>query len=182
MSLGFCLSLKQRSELEQECSQAKPNRQFATAKLPPGEAGQAVGRPLQPPRQPERPPRSIPGALFPKSGQRPSPETKASCGSPFPAMLLAASPLMNFPGGSEGKASSLSAGDLGSIPGSGRSPGEGNGNQLQYSCPENPMDGGAWWATVHGVAKSRTRLSDDFTFTFYEPRGVLESERHGFQP
>ena len=56
------------------------------------------------------------------------------------------------------------AGDLGSIPGWGRSPGEGNGNPLQYSCLENPMDGGAWWATVHGVAKSRTRLSD-FTFT-----------------
>ena len=56
-------------------------------------------------------------------------------------------------------------GDVGSIPGSGRSPGEGNGNALQYSCLENPMDGGAWWATVHGVAKSRTRLSD-FTFTF----------------
>ena len=45
------------------------------------------------------------------------------------------------------------------------SSGEGNGNPLQYSCLENPMDGGAWWATVHGVAKSRTRLSD-FTFTF----------------
>ena len=45
------------------------------------------------------------------------------------------------------------------------SPGEGNGNPLQYSCLENPMDGGAWWATVHGVTKSRTRLSD-FTFTF----------------
>ena len=44
------------------------------------------------------------------------------------------------------------------------SPGEGNGNPLQYSCLENPMDGGAWWATVHGVAKSRTPLSD-FTFT-----------------
>ena len=44
----------------------------------------------------------------------------------------------------------------GSIPGSERSPGEGNGNPLQYSCLENPMDGGAWWATVHGVAKSRT--------------------------
>ena len=44
--------------------------------------------------------------------------------------------------------------------------GEGNGTPLQYSCLENPMDGGAWWATVHGVAKSRTRLSD-FTFTFY---------------
>ena len=61
--------------------------------------------------------------------------------------------------------SASSAGDLGSIPGSGRSPGEGNGNPLQYSCLENPMDGGAWWATVHGVSKSRTRLSD-FTFTF----------------
>ena len=45
------------------------------------------------------------------------------------------------------------AGDLGSIPGSGRSPGEGNGNPLQYSCLENPMDRGAWWATVHGVAE-----------------------------
>ena len=46
--------------------------------------------------------------------------------------------------------------DLGLIPGSGRSPGEGNGNPLQYSCLENPMDGGAWWATVHGVAESDT--------------------------
>ena len=61
---------------------------------------------------------------------------------------------------SEVKASASNAGDLGSIPGSGRSPGEGNGNPLQYSCLENPMDGGAWWATVHGVTKSRTRLSD----------------------
>ena len=61
-----------------------------------------------------------------------------------------------FPGGSEVKASACSAGDLGSIPGSGRSPGEGNGNPLQCSCPENPMDGGAWWATVHGAAKSWT--------------------------
>ena len=69
-----------------------------------------------------------------------------------------------FPGGSEVKASACSAGDLGLIPGSGRTPGEGNSNSLQYSCLENPMDGGAWWATVHGVAKSRTRLSD-FTFT-----------------
>ena len=49
--------------------------------------------------------------------------------------------------------------------GQGRSPGEGNGNPLQYSYLENPMDGGAWWATVHGVAKSRTRLGN-FTFTF----------------
>ena len=50
----------------------------------------------------------------------------------------------NFPGGSDGKASTLNEGDLGSIPGSGRSPGEGNGNPLQYSCLENPMDEGAW--------------------------------------
>ena len=64
------------------------------------------------------------------------------------------------PGGSEVKASVCNAGDLGSIPGSGRSPAEGNGNPLQYSWLENPMDGGAWWATVHGVAKSRTLLSD----------------------
>ena len=60
--------------------------------------------------------------------------------------------------------SAYNAGDLGSIPGSGRSPGEGNGNPLQYSCLKNPMDGGSWQATVHGVTKSRTRLSD-FTFT-----------------
>ena len=70
-----------------------------------------------------------------------------------------------FLGGSDGKASAYNAGDLGSIPGLGRSPGEGNGNPLQYSCLENPMDGGAWWATVHRVAKSQTQLSD-FTFTF----------------
>ena len=72
---------------------------------------------------------------------------------------------LGFSGGSEVKASACSVGDLGSIPGLGRSPGEGNGNPLQYSCLENPMDGGPWWATVHGVAKSRTRLRD-FTFTF----------------
>ena len=70
-----------------------------------------------------------------------------------------------FPGGSEVKASVCNAGNLGSIPGLGRSPGEENGNPFQYSCLENPMDGGAWRATVRGVAKSRTRLSD-FTFTF----------------
>ena len=66
--------------------------------------------------------------------------------------------LRNFPGDSDGKASAYNAGDPGSIPGLGRSSGEGNGNPLQYSCLENPMDGGAWEATVHGVAKSRTRL------------------------
>ena len=61
-----------------------------------------------------------------------------------------------FPGGSEVKVSACNAGDLGSIPGSGRTPGEGNGNLLQYSCLENPMDGGDWWATVHRVAKRQT--------------------------
>ena len=55
--------------------------------------------------------------------------------------------------------SSCNAGDVGSIPGSGRSPGEGNGNPLQYSCLEKSMDRGAWRATVHGVAKSQTQLS-----------------------
>ena len=64
---------------------------------------------------------------------------------------------------------------------------EGNGNPLQYSCLENPMDGGAWWAVVHGVAKSRTRLSD-FTFTLHflawripgtgEPGGLLSMGSH----
>ena len=61
---------------------------------------------------------------------------------------------MGFPGGSEGKASACDLEDPGSIPWSGRSPGEGNGNPLQYSCLENPMDRGVWWATVHGVTKS----------------------------
>ena len=71
-----------------------------------------------------------------------------------------------YPGGSDGKASAYNAGNPGLIPGSGRSPGEGNGNPLQYSHLQNPVDRGAWWATVHGVTKSRTRLSD-FTFTLY---------------
>ena len=70
-----------------------------------------------------------------------------------------------FPGGSEVKVSASNAGGPDSIPGLGRFPGEGDGNPLQYSCLESPMDGGAWWATVHGVAKSRTRLNG-FTFTF----------------
>ena len=70
----------------------------------------------------------------------------------------------DFPGCSEVKASACNAGDLGLTPGSGRPLGEGNGNPFQYSCLENPMDGGAWWATVHRVAKSQTRLSD-LTFT-----------------
>ena len=64
-----------------------------------------------------------------------------------------------FPGGSVGKISACNVGDLGSIPKSGRSPGEGNGYPLQYSCLGNSMDKGAWWATVHGFTKSQTRLS-----------------------
>ena len=74
-------------------------------------------------------------------------------------MILVLNPISchgGFPGGSDGKASACNAGDLGSIPGSARSPGEGNGNPLQYSCLENSVDGGAWWATVYGVAKNRT--------------------------
>ena len=63
---------------------------------------------------------------------------------------------MGFPGGSDGKGSACNVGDLGSIPGSGRCPGEGNGNPLQYSGLKNPMDRGVWRATVHGVAKSQT--------------------------
>ena len=68
--------------------------------------------------------------------------------------------MLMCPGGSEVKGSACNAGDLGSIPGLGRSTGEGNGNPLQYSYLENPMDRGAWWATVHGVTKSRAQLSD----------------------
>ena len=61
---------------------------------------------------------------------------------------------LGFPGGSDGKESTCNVGDQGSIHGSGRSPEEGNGNPFQYSSLENSMNKGAWWATVHGVAKS----------------------------
>ena len=65
----------------------------------------------------------------------------------------------------DGKELACSAGDQGSIPGSGRSPGEGNGNPLQYSCLENSMDRGAGWATVHGTAKNQMGLSDEHSLT-----------------
>ena len=71
--------------------------------------------------------------------------------------------ISGFPRGSEGKVSACNAGDPGSIPGLGRSHGEGNGNPLQYSCLENPMDGEAWWATVHGglnVSDTTEQLSE----------------------
>ena len=68
--------------------------------------------------------------------------------------------MWDFPGGSDSKESACNVGDSGSIPGVGRSPGEGNCNPLQYSCLENSMDRGAWWATVHGVGKGQTQLSE----------------------
>ena len=80
-------------------------------------------------------------------------------------------PYTGFPDGSDGKASAYNVGDPGSIPGLGRSPGEGNGNPLQYSCLENSMDREAWQATVHGVTKSREQLSNitslHYTFSIY---------------
>ena len=66
----------------------------------------------------------------------------------------------DFPSSSDGKESACKAGDPGSILGSGRSPGEGNGNLLQYSCLKNSMDREVWWATVHGVTNSLTQLSN----------------------
>ena len=67
---------------------------------------------------------------------------------------------MGLPSGSDGQESACNAGDLDLIPGLGRSPGEGNDYALQYSCLENSMDRGAWRATVHGVARSQTQLSN----------------------
>ena len=68
--------------------------------------------------------------------------------------------LMGFPGVSDSRESACNARDPGLIPGLERSPGEGNGSPLQYSCLENSMDRGVWWATVHEVAESQTQLSD----------------------
>ena len=85
-----------------------------------------------------------------------------------------------FPGGSVVKNLSASAGDTrdaGLIPGLGRSPGGGNGNPLQYFCLENSMDRGAWWAAVHGVVKSWTRLSN-FSFTFHFHASEKEMATH----
>ena len=78
----------------------------------------------------------------------------------FLLLLMEASTYRDFPGGSNGRESACDAEDLGSISGSGRSPGEGHGNPLQDSCLETHMDRRAWGAAVHGVAKSWTRLSD----------------------
>ena len=78
------------------------------------------------------------------------------CQSQSPSLSLVT---LGFPGGSDGKESVCNAGDLGLIPGSGRSPAEGNGNLIQYTCLENYMDKGAWWARVHGAALSLIGLS-----------------------
>ena len=72
---------------------------------------------------------------------------------------------MGFPHDSDGKESTCNAGDLGSIPGLGRSPGGGNDNTLQYSCLENPMDRGAWWVTVHGSQ----RVGHDWATKYMPP-------------
>ena len=81
---------------------------------------------------------------------------------------------MGVPGNSDRKESAYDEGDLGSIPGSGRPPGEGNGNPRQYSGLENPMDRGAWRATVHGVSKRRTRLSSSLSFFLFK----VDEQRH----
>ena len=78
----------------------------------------------------------------------------------------------DFHGGSDGKESAYKVGDLGSIPGSGRSPGGGHGNLFQYSCLENPMDRGAWKATDHGVAKSQTRPIHSAHSKVWPPPGI----------
>ena len=88
----------------------------------------------------------------------PSSQTAGKAGIPL---------LRGFPGGSDSKESACNAGDPGSIPESGRSPGEEKGNPLQYPCLENSMDRGVWWAIVHGVPKSWTLLSD-FHFHSHE--------------
>ena len=91
--------------------------------------------------------------------------------------LGGASDKEDFPGGSDGKASVYNAGDPGSIPGLGRSSGEVNGNPFQYCCLENPMDRGVWQATVHGVAKSRIRLSD-FIHSFSDKETACQCRRY----
>ena len=87
--------------------------------------------------------------------------------------MVTHSSILGFPCGSPGKESACNVGDLGSVPGLGRSLGEGNGTALQYSCLENPVDGGAWWAIVHGVSRSQIRLSD-FTLMNQQQNYLLE--------
>ena len=88
--------------------------------------------------------------------------------------------ILGFPGGSDGKESACNVGDLGSIPQSGRYPGEGNGYPLQYSCLESPMDRGAWWATVYGVSKSQIWLSNWHFHSHFQPPVSLPAEHVPF--
>ena len=97
-------------------------------------------------------------------------------------MHLMDSVFWGFPGGSDSKESAYYVGDPDSIPGLGRSPGEGNGNPFQYSCLEISRERGAWWAIVHGVAKSQTRLSDQhfhFLFTWLQLERKTRHNRSG---
>ena len=87
-----------------------------------------------------------------------------------------------FPHNSVGKASACNVGDLDSIPGSGRSPGERNGNPLQYSCLENPMDRGAWWAPVHGIARVRHNIAPSFFLSFLPYINMNQSQVHTCPP
>ena len=94
-----------------------------------------------------------------------------ACNSSSPAFLMIyfvykLKKQKGFSGGAEVKASACNVGDLGSIPGLGRSPGGGNGNPLQYSCLENPMDGGAWWTTVHRLQRVGHDWETWLSFTF----------------
>ena len=83
-------------------------------------------------------------------------------------LSISQSPLSGFPGGSDSKETACNAGDLGLIPGLGRSSGEGNGNPLQYSCLKNPFDSGAWWATVAQLGMTeRLTLSISFTLSLF---------------
>ena len=96
-------------------------------------------------------------------------EKRCLCAESFYHHLMGfcgASATHGFPGSSVVKNPPANAGDVDSMPGSGRAPGEGKGNPLQYSCLGNPMERGAWWATVHGVAKSRTRLKNNSSHTY----------------
>ena len=79
-----------------------------------------------------------------------------------------------FPGDSDGKESACSVGELGSIPGSGRSPGEGNGNPLHYSCLGNSMNRGAWWSTVHGATE--LDMTERLTFIFTSLLNEVQTE------
>ena len=78
--------------------------------------------------------------------------------------------LWNFPDGSVVKNPPTNTRDAGLIPGLGRSPGEGYDNPLQYSCPGNPLDRGAWWVPVHGVTKESAQHSDETTTFFYRKK------------